>query len=519
MMRRLIRSLTFNIVASLYTVFCCFALVFAFALPRRAAFVAVQTLYFKGIVWVERIFLGLDYRVLGRENLPQNKSYILAVKHYSMYETLKMPVIFGDIAIILKRELTYIPFWGWYTIKTGMIPVDRGGKGKALASLIEGGKRVIEQKRPILIFPQGTRVDVKDTTAEKPYKIGIAKIAETLNLPVVPVALNSGAFWPKRSFLKNSGVVDFKILPPIPAGLPATDLLKQLEAVLEPESKRLMEHADIRNDSGRPWFLILLLALCGAWTVWWHAIAYAVKHELGRVSDKIISSHAPVISGFPMQLTVTWPDMTYTSGHGTVAVPLAEVKLWPIQGGAGSVIASQGFTADATRNGKPVHFKADRYQLDFRLPKLWKARDEWIIDLTGINLVSGETIIRGSGAIGIPIDKRQPLSGSLSMRVDGYGEAIDMLTQNQLIQDDQGRMARAFFDAMAAAQGGSALKFPLQIKDNVVYAGFLRLIDLTDLRPPAGESAAPPQKNRSGDLGKDAPPAPGTQIPPPAAQP
>lgn len=513
-----IKSLIFNIAASIYTVFCCFVLSVTFALPRRAAFLAVQTLYFKGIVWVERIFLGLDYRVSGRENLPQGKSYILAVKHYSMYETLKVPVIFGDIAIILKRELTYIPFWGWYTIKTGMIPVDRGGKGRALASLVAGGKRVIEQKRPILIFPQGTRVGAHETTAEKPYKIGIAKIAETLNLPVVPVALNSGAFWPKRSFIKKSGVVDFKILPIIPAGLPATEILKRLEAAIEPESKRLMENPDIRNRGGGKltWLLIILFAL---WAAWWHVAAYAVEQQLSRLPTIISSPNKPDIHGFPMQIAVTWANVTYKTPSGTVQVPLAEAKVWPFPGASGMIAAPEGFTADATREGQTIHFVAENYNIGFKLPVMWKPRETWALDITHFGLVSGETVIAGDGAIGIPLSNEQPINGSLSMKVGGYAAAIDMMIQNKLIEEDKGRMARAFFDAMASAQGGSNLNFPLSVKDNVVYAGFLRLIDLKDLRTPAGGPAVPLQRIRSGDLETGAPLVPGLQMPAPAEAP
>ena len=127
-----------------------------------------------------------------------------------------------------------------------MIPIDRGGGSAAIKSLIRGGKRVVAEGRPILIFPQGTRVRADETTAEKPYKIGIAKIAQALDLPIVPVAINSGAFWPKHSFYKKSGVVDFQILPIIPAGLPPTETLKTLEAVLEPACAELMAKAEYR---------------------------------------------------------------------------------------------------------------------------------------------------------------------------------------------------------------------------------------------------------------------------------
>lgn len=246
-MRAFIKSLIFNIAFFAYSLAASLLFSWIFVLPPRKAF-AVLLYYFRGVTWVERVFMNLDYAVTGLENLPpKGTPYILAVKHYSAYETLTVPVIFGDIAIILKRELTWIPFWGWYTIKTGMIPVDRGGGSKAIASLIRGGKRVTAEGRPILIFPQGTRVAPDDTTADKPYKIGIAKIAHALGVPIVPVATNSGAFWPKHSFYKKSGIVDFKVLPPIALKDSAPETLKALESALEPACAELMANPKFRN--------------------------------------------------------------------------------------------------------------------------------------------------------------------------------------------------------------------------------------------------------------------------------
>jgi 1-acyl-sn-glycerol-3-phosphate acyltransferase len=242
-MRDFLRSLAFNICFFGYCFFASFFFVWVFALPRKKAWRALR-LYFGGVAWIERVVLGLDYRVSGLENLPPSGTpYILAVKHYSAYETLKVPVIFDDVAIILKRELTWIPFWGWYPLKCGMIPVDRGRGGKALSSLIDGCRKAAAEGRPILIFPQGTRVLPQQSVVEKPYKIGIAKIATTLSLPIIPVALNSGAFWPKHSFYKRGGVVDFKILPAIPPSSSAPDTLRALEGVLERESAGLMRSA------------------------------------------------------------------------------------------------------------------------------------------------------------------------------------------------------------------------------------------------------------------------------------
>lgn len=245
-MKRFIRSLFFNIAFYGYTVVACLVLMWAFVLPRKWALFAVM-LYFKGIIPIERCIMKLDYRVTGWENLPASGSYILAMKHQSAYETLKLLPIFGNIAVILKRELTWIPFWGWYTIKTGMIPVDRGARGKAMESLLEGGRRVVSENRPIVIFPQGTRTVIGATTKDNPYKFGVAKLAEALQIPVVPVALNSGVFWGRKAFLKQSGIVDFKILPPISPNQSTQAIMDQLQAVLEPESDLLVQNAEIHH--------------------------------------------------------------------------------------------------------------------------------------------------------------------------------------------------------------------------------------------------------------------------------
>lgn len=237
-----VRTVIFNICFIVHSIISCFALVWAYALPRAQAVRAIA-LYFDGVYWLERGILGLDYRVEGREHLPKSGAYILALKHQSAYETLKIIRVFGDVAIILKKELSWIPLWGWYAMKMGAIAVDRGARDKAVQSIIKGGQRVAAEGRPILIFPQGTRVRVTDTTAEKPYKIGIARMAATLDLPIIPVALNCGVFWPRYAFLKRGGVATFKILPALPRGLEPREILKALEDAIEPESKHLVDQA------------------------------------------------------------------------------------------------------------------------------------------------------------------------------------------------------------------------------------------------------------------------------------
>ena len=233
-----IRSLLFHLVFYGWTLFCALALIWVFVLPRRTM-VRVVTFYFRSLVPLEKYILGLTYEVRGREHLPSG-ACIIASKHQSAYETLKLHLLFGDPAIVLKRELMWIPLWGWYQAKTGMIPVDRGARGVAMASMLTNAKTAVEQGRKLVIFPQGTRIKAG---ARRPYKIGLGVLAETYQLPVVPMALNAGVFWPRHAFLIRPGKVVFEFLPAIPPGLSATEIMARVELVLEAASDRLVQEA------------------------------------------------------------------------------------------------------------------------------------------------------------------------------------------------------------------------------------------------------------------------------------
>ncbi len=230
-----VRSLLFHTVFFLWTGLWAFALLWVLLLPRRQM-VAVITLYFRSISLLERVILGLTYEVRGRENLPEG-GCLIACKHQSAYETLKLHLVFGDVAIVLKRELMWIPLWGWYQAKAGMIPVDRGAGGAALTSLIQGAAQPLQDGRRVVIFPQGTRVAVGD---KRPYKSGISYLYEKYNVPLVPVALNAGLFWPRHAFLIRPGKVVFDILPPIPEGLPRAEAMRLLEETMEAASNALV---------------------------------------------------------------------------------------------------------------------------------------------------------------------------------------------------------------------------------------------------------------------------------------
>lgn len=229
-----LRSLLFHVLFYVWTLLCALLMLWTFVIPRRAM-VKVVTLFLKSYGLLEKYVVGITYEVRGRENLPEG-ACVIACKHQSAYETLKLHMLFGDVAIVLKRELMWIPFWGWYQMKAGMIPVDRGAGGAAMRSMLENAKAAVDEGRRIVIFPQGTRVAVG---AKKPYKAGFAALAEKYNLPVVPVALNTGCFWPRHSFYLYPGKVIFEILPPIAPGLSREELMQQVESRIEAASDRL----------------------------------------------------------------------------------------------------------------------------------------------------------------------------------------------------------------------------------------------------------------------------------------
>jgi len=218
------------------TALMCVGLLWILLLPRDQM-MAVVRWYLSSIAWMERTILGLRYEVRGLENVPAQGSFIIAAKHQSAWETMKLHLIFHDPAVILKRELTWIPTWGWYAQKSRMIAVDRGARGRALTSMIENSRPVVAEGRPIVIFPQGTRVAPGKHIN---YRVGVGVLYDELKLPIVPVALNAGLYWPRRSFLKKPGTIVVEILPPIAPGLTRAQVMQELETRLEEATERLV---------------------------------------------------------------------------------------------------------------------------------------------------------------------------------------------------------------------------------------------------------------------------------------
>lgn len=160
-----------------------------------------------------RIFLGIRSQVLGE---PRQGPVIVAAKHQSMFETIEMLLILDRPAVVMKRQLTDIPGWGWVARRYGVIPVDREGGAAALRRMLKAAQEALADGRPIMIFPEGTRV----LPGEKPsLQPGFAGLYKMLGVPVVPVALDSGRIWPRGAFVKAPGIVTMQVGEIIPAGL------------------------------------------------------------------------------------------------------------------------------------------------------------------------------------------------------------------------------------------------------------------------------------------------------------
>ena len=232
-----LRATLFNISFFLVTGIACLLFLPGLLLPRKHAMHIVQ-IFVQSVYLLERIFLKLDYEVRGYENLPKSGSYIVAAKHQSSYETFKLHILFSDPSVILKKELLRIPLWGKFLAKSDPIAIDRSSKD-SVQQIIDGAKRMQIQGRPIIIFPQGTRVYTWQTPADKPYKSGAARMQAATGLTIVPLALNTGVFSPRNRWLKWPGKVIFEFLPPIEAGQNISDVTRELETILETESKKL----------------------------------------------------------------------------------------------------------------------------------------------------------------------------------------------------------------------------------------------------------------------------------------
>ncbi len=190
-------------------------------------------------LWIHRIVCGVTLEIRGRENIPQG-AVLVAAKHQSAWETLFLVLIFPQPIYVAKRELLFVPLFGWYIWKSQQITIDRGKGAAVVAMLNRKAKQAVALGRQLLIFPEGTR---RAVDAEPAYKSGVGHLYRELGVKCLPVALNVGLFWPRRTFMKYPGKVIVEFLPPIEPGLRRVEFMPLLEERIEQATNRLVAEA------------------------------------------------------------------------------------------------------------------------------------------------------------------------------------------------------------------------------------------------------------------------------------
>ena len=230
----IIRSALFNVAFIAWTAFSSVMLVTTFIMPRSVLAAGVR-LWTQGIALLLKVLVGIVTEVRGREYLPDGAA-IIASKHQSAWETIMFNQILFDPALVMKKELSRIPVYGWCAVQAGHIVVDRSAGTKAMKHLLRAAQTVTGMGRKVVIFPEGSRTA---PGKRRPYQPGVAALYNYLQVPLVPVAMNSGHFWGRRSFSKRPGRIIVQFLPPMPQGLPRKAFLADLQDRIETATKAL----------------------------------------------------------------------------------------------------------------------------------------------------------------------------------------------------------------------------------------------------------------------------------------
>ena len=203
--------------------------------PRKYTALLIHS-WSKLMLFLFKRFDGLNWVVIGEENIPDTP-FIIASKHQSIWDTIFFTAYFSDAAMVLKKILIYLPAYGWHAVKAKMIWVDRKAKGKALKQLLKMAKECSSNNRPIVIFPEGTRVNVGE---KGDYKSGCFALYKYLDIPCIPVALNSGLYWQTKGYGREEGTIKVKFLKGIEPGLPKKNFHSLLEDRIETASEELL---------------------------------------------------------------------------------------------------------------------------------------------------------------------------------------------------------------------------------------------------------------------------------------
>lgn len=241
-----IRSTLFNTAYVVWTVICVSST--ALFIPFKPSFAQFpQVAWSCGVDWLLRRVVGAKVEFSGLENIPEGPC-IIASKHESAWDTSVFQRHLYLPAYVIKRELSHIPFFGYYCKRYGMIAVDRRAGGQAIRGMIRSAQQVVAQGRPIVIFPEGTRVA---PNRPAPYHPGVYALYSLLKLPVIPVALNSGVVWARRTYLRRPGRIRVEFLPAIEVGMPKASFMNHLENLIEERSRILREGSKPPGGAGK----------------------------------------------------------------------------------------------------------------------------------------------------------------------------------------------------------------------------------------------------------------------------
>jgi 1-acyl-sn-glycerol-3-phosphate acyltransferase len=233
-----LRSLIYNVLFYLLLAFWVIVGIPTFLMPR-SGILSVARYWARSSIWLLRVICNIKVEYRGLEKIPKGP-LIVASKHQSMWETFALLQFFDQPLFILKRELKWIPFFGWYLIKSNMIGVDRSAGGRSLLKMARRAGEEVRRGRQLIIFPEGTRTPVG---APAHYKTGVAQVYVDCGVACVPVALNSGLFWPRRTFMRYPGTLVVEFLDVLPPGLSRREFITRISGLIEDATSRLVEAA------------------------------------------------------------------------------------------------------------------------------------------------------------------------------------------------------------------------------------------------------------------------------------
>ena len=231
-----LRSLVFNVLFYIVLVLLMVVAIPTLLLPRWGV-MGLEAVWAHVSLFLMRVICNIRIEFRGMEKIPQG-ALIIASKHQSFWETFALVRFFDRPLFILKRELMMIPVFGWCLKKAGMISVERSGGPRSLLKTLKRAAGEVKRGRQLIIFPEGTRTA---PGAPPNYKAGVGQIYVESGVPCLPVALNSGLFWPRRTFMRYPGTLVVEFLDPLPPGLPRDEFLKRLREQIETATNRIVE--------------------------------------------------------------------------------------------------------------------------------------------------------------------------------------------------------------------------------------------------------------------------------------